>query len=153
MIPHTSTSHIPPLPTTQDADDLLLCDQIASHQPWSRLFLRLKDALLARYGQRDGYALQRSFTPNPDLASDDRIFEQYVLCGRLVHRPTPVFSSSVRQPDGHYIDQTHPQFDELAACIITILEPPRSSRPTPKDTRAAWRAMTRLLRRHRALLD
>lgn len=134
--------------SSDDVTDLLACQQIATTQPWRRSWIRLLRRILACYGQSDGVDVEIWHKNN---VPHQRILSRHLLLGHVVHQPTRHVSSGYAAPyqSDHDRDTSSTHFDELAAhatrSIVLVPQPP----PDPATCAAGWRAMGRLLRRHR----
>jgi hypothetical protein len=84
--------------TEEDLRLLALCNSIAGWGYWRRakLFYALKDAVLVKYGERDGYDKQTWEEedwndPKHAHATHSHILERWLLLGQTFHRPTNEF--------------------------------------------------------------
>jgi len=112
--------------TEADLRLLTLCNSLAGWGYWrhKKLFYALKDAVLLKYGSRDGYDLQEwedsdYYDENDAHAVHKQILERWTLLGQTFHKPAGEFSYFNYE---YQTGKQSPKFYELAKLCANRLK-------------------------------
>lgn len=135
-------------------DELKLCGKVAKYWYWKKLYYAIKDELLKRYAQFDGYDQQvwtdPSWFSKEDYASHSHILERWKIGDAVFHKPTDEFEYFNYE---WQVGKTSKNYYELVKTCKNKIDGRKPCSLDLEDRARAFQALKRLIKIYRSQME